>query len=72
MGSRVRHGEALELPIRFPDWLTRATEWRVLTVSPLDRDVVVALDDLPASLADSHISGQPHPGFGRPIRRPTP
>lgn len=32
---------------RFQKWLTRATESRVLTVLPLDRDVVVALDALP-------------------------
>jgi PIN domain nuclease of toxin-antitoxin system len=38
----------LELPLPFSEWLTRATESRVLTVLPLDRDVVVALDTLPA------------------------
>lgn len=39
----------LELPVLFPDWLVRATDERVLTVIPLDVDVVVALDALPAS-----------------------
>jgi PIN domain nuclease of toxin-antitoxin system len=38
----------LALPIPFSEWLTRATEWRVLTVLPLDCDVVVALDELAA------------------------
>jgi PIN domain nuclease of toxin-antitoxin system len=38
----------LQLPLPFSDWLTRATESRVLTVLPLDRDVVVAVDSLPA------------------------
>jgi PIN domain nuclease of toxin-antitoxin system len=37
--------QRLELPLPFSDWLTRATESRVPTVLPLDRDVVVALDD---------------------------
>jgi PIN domain nuclease of toxin-antitoxin system len=39
--------QRLELPLPFSDWLTRATESRILTVLPLDRDVVVALDALP-------------------------
>jgi PIN domain nuclease of toxin-antitoxin system len=38
----------LMLPLPFADWLTRATESRVMTVLPLDRDVVVALSALPA------------------------
>jgi PIN domain nuclease of toxin-antitoxin system len=38
----------LLLPVPFPDWLTRATEARVLTVLPLDREVVIAVDGLPA------------------------
>ena len=37
----------LQLPLPFSDWLTRATESRVLTVLPLDRDVVIAVDGLP-------------------------
>ena len=40
--------QRLQLPVPFSDWLTRATESRVLTVLPLDRDVVIALDSLPA------------------------
>jgi PIN domain nuclease of toxin-antitoxin system len=40
--------QRLQLPLLFPDWLTRATESRVLTVLPLDRDVVIAVDGLPS------------------------
>ena len=40
--------QRLELPLPFSEWLTRATESRVLTVLPLNRDVVIALDTLPA------------------------
>ena len=40
--------QRLQLPLPFPDWLSRATESRVLTVLPLDRDVVIAVDSLPA------------------------
>jgi PIN domain nuclease of toxin-antitoxin system len=39
--------QRLQLPLPFPDWLTRATESRILTVLPLDRDVVIAVDSLP-------------------------
>ncbi len=38
----------LQLPLPFSDWLTRATESRVLTILPLDREVVIAVDGLPA------------------------
>ena len=38
----------LILSLPFPDWLTRATETRVLTVLPLDREVVIAVNGLPA------------------------
>ncbi len=40
--------QRLQLPLPFSDWLTRATESRVLTVLPLDRDVVVAVNGLPS------------------------
>jgi len=40
--------QRLQLPLPFSDWLTRATESRVLTVLPLDRDVVIAVDALPS------------------------
>ena len=39
--------QRLQLPLPFPEWLTRATEPRVLTVLPLDREVVIAVDGLP-------------------------
>lgn len=38
----------LELPLPFAEWLRRATDERMLQVLPLDRDVVVAADELPA------------------------
>jgi PIN domain nuclease of toxin-antitoxin system len=37
----------LQLPLPFSDWLARATESRVLTILPLDREVVIAVDGLP-------------------------
>jgi PIN domain nuclease of toxin-antitoxin system len=40
--------QRLRLPLPFFEWLTRATESRVLNVLPLDRDVVIAVDSLPA------------------------
>jgi PIN domain nuclease of toxin-antitoxin system len=39
----------LTLPLPFPEWLTRATDAQVLSVLPLDRDVIIALDSLPAT-----------------------
>ncbi|MGH8453546.1 MAG: type II toxin-antitoxin system VapC family toxin [Nevskiales bacterium] len=39
----------IRLPLRFPDWLGRATAPNILGVLPLDTDVVIALDALPAS-----------------------
>ncbi len=39
----------LLLPIPFAAWLTRATGESILTVLPLDRDVIIALDGLPRS-----------------------
>jgi PIN domain nuclease of toxin-antitoxin system len=37
----------LVLPIPFADWLARATDESVLTVLPIDRDVIIALGALP-------------------------
>jgi PIN domain nuclease of toxin-antitoxin system len=37
------------LPLPFADWLRRAAAPEVVTLLPLDVDVVLALDDLPAS-----------------------
>jgi PIN domain nuclease of toxin-antitoxin system len=42
--------QRLQLPLRFSDWLNRATESRILTVLPLDQEVVIAADRLPARL----------------------
>jgi len=39
----------LQLPLALADWLRRATAEEVLRVLPLDLDVVLALDALPAS-----------------------
>ena len=38
----------LELPLPFAEWLSRATDERVVGLLPLDRDVVVAVAGLPA------------------------
>jgi PIN domain nuclease of toxin-antitoxin system len=39
----------LRLPLRFPDWLAQAADDRMISVVPLDVDVILALDALPAS-----------------------
>ena len=39
----------LDLPLPFPDWLTRAADARMISVMPLSVEVVLALDALPAS-----------------------
>ena len=38
-----------EIPLPFAEWLTRATDAQVVSVLPLDREVVIALDALPTS-----------------------
>ena len=38
----------LDLPVPFAEWLRRATEPRMLSVMPLDIEVVLALNQLPA------------------------
>jgi PIN domain nuclease of toxin-antitoxin system len=48
--AQVLHAkQRLVLPLPFADWLTRATDDRILAVLPLDRDVVIALDALPST-----------------------
>jgi PIN domain nuclease of toxin-antitoxin system len=48
--ARVLHAkQRLVLPLPFADWLTRATDDRILSVLTLDRDVVIALDALPST-----------------------
>jgi PIN domain nuclease of toxin-antitoxin system len=39
----------IELPLPFAAWLRQATAAEMLTVLPLDADVAIALNDLPAS-----------------------
>lgn len=39
--------QRLELSLPFADWLMRATDAQVITVLPLDRDVIISLDGLP-------------------------
>lgn len=39
----------LELPVAFADWIEQAADERMLTVLPLDVEVVLALDFLPRS-----------------------
>jgi PIN domain nuclease of toxin-antitoxin system len=39
----------LGLPLAFADWITRAADERMLSLVPLDADVIIALDGLPKS-----------------------
>jgi PIN domain nuclease of toxin-antitoxin system len=41
--------QRLELPLPFADWFTRATDSQVLSVLPIDREVIIALDRLPGT-----------------------
>lgn len=69
----------LQLPLPFSEWLSRATEPQVLTVLPLDRDVVIALEALPARfhgdpadrliVATARTHGMPLATRDREIRR---
>jgi PIN domain nuclease of toxin-antitoxin system len=71
--------QRLQLPLPLSDWLTRATESRVLTVLPLDRDVVIAVDGLPSRfhgdpadrliVATARVHGMPLATRDRAIRR---
>lgn len=48
--TRMLHAKRrLETPLPFAGWLRRATDARMLSVVPLDADVVIALDALPQS-----------------------
>lgn len=48
--AQVAHAKArLDLPVGFREWLIRAAADDVLKLLPLDREVVLALEDLPAS-----------------------
>jgi PIN domain nuclease of toxin-antitoxin system len=47
---QVLHAKGrLELPLPFAEWLVRATDETIIRTLPLDRDVVIAVDALPAS-----------------------
>ena len=41
--------QRLVLPLPFAEWVTRATDSQVLSVLPIDREVIIALESLPAS-----------------------
>ena len=48
--AQVLHAKRrLDLPLSFAEWLARATDDRMISVLPLDVDVVLALDALPDS-----------------------
>ena len=46
--AQVLHSrKRIELPVPFGEWISAAADFRVLTLLPLDVDVVVAADSLP-------------------------
>ncbi len=48
--AQVLHAkQRLELPLPFAEWLARAADGRVITVLPLNLEVIFALDTLPVS-----------------------
>ncbi len=48
--AQVLHAKRrLQLPLPFPDWLAQAADDRMISVVPLDIDVILALDALPES-----------------------
>lgn len=48
--AQVLHAkQRLELPLPFAEWLARAADSRVITVLPLNLEVIFALGTLPAS-----------------------
>jgi PIN domain nuclease of toxin-antitoxin system len=48
--AQVLHAKRrLQLPLRFPGWLAQAADDRMISVVPLDIDVILALDALPES-----------------------
>ena len=47
--AQVLHArKRVELPVPFADWISTAADPRMLTLLPLDVDVVIAADSLPA------------------------
>jgi PIN domain nuclease of toxin-antitoxin system len=71
--------QRLRLGMPFAQWLARATDAGVLSVLPLDREVVTALDNLPAAfhgdpadriiVATARVQGLPLATHDRAIRR---
>ena len=48
--AQVLHArKRIELPLPFADWISSAADERMLTLLPLDLDVVIAADSLPAA-----------------------
>jgi PIN domain nuclease of toxin-antitoxin system len=48
--AQVLHArKRIELPLPFTDWISSAADERMLTLLPLDVDVVIAVDSLPAA-----------------------
>ncbi|MBI3067466.1 MAG: type II toxin-antitoxin system VapC family toxin [Betaproteobacteria bacterium] len=48
--AQVLHARGrLDLPVPFAEWLARATDDRMISVLPLDVEVVLALDALPGT-----------------------
>ena len=48
--AQVLHArKRIQLPVPFPEWISSAADPRMVTLLPLDVDVVVAADSLPAS-----------------------
>ena len=46
--AQVLHArKRVELPVPFPDWISSAADPRMLTLLPLDVEVVIAADSLP-------------------------
>lgn len=69
----------LSLPVSFEEWLERATAPEVLSILPLDRDVIVSLNNLPETfhgdpadrliVATAHAHGLPLATNDRAIRK---
>jgi PIN domain nuclease of toxin-antitoxin system len=48
--TQVLHAKGrLELPLPFAEWLTRAADPRMISIIPVDLQVVLALEELPSS-----------------------
>jgi PIN domain nuclease of toxin-antitoxin system len=46
--AQVLHARRrIELPVPFPEWISNAADTRVVTLLPIDVDVVIAVDSLP-------------------------